>query len=51
MGVEEAAKAGEACGAETIVPIHWGEPHGTDDDIATLRTLFSRKVEVLERVG
>ena len=51
MGVEEAAKAGEACGAETIVPIHWGEPHGTDEDIATLRTLFSRKVEVLERVG
>jgi L-ascorbate metabolism protein UlaG (beta-lactamase superfamily) len=51
MGVEDAAKAGEACGAEVIVPIHWGEPHGTKEDIARLRELFSREVRELERQG
>jgi L-ascorbate metabolism protein UlaG (beta-lactamase superfamily) len=51
MGVEDAAKAGEACGAEVIVPIHWGEPHGTKEDIARLRELFSREVRVFERQG
>lgn len=49
MGVEDTARAGEACGAETIVPIHWGEPHGTEEDIETLRALFSRNVHVLDR--
>ena len=49
MGVEDAARAGEACGAEVIVPIHWGEPQGTEEDIAHLRELFSRDVLVLER--
>ncbi|MEM7417249.1 MAG: MBL fold metallo-hydrolase [Gemmatimonadota bacterium] len=49
MGVEDAARAGEACGAEAIVPIHWGEPHGTAEDIEELRSLFSRTVHVLER--
>jgi len=51
MGVAEAAKAGEACGAEVIVPIHWGEPHGTEEDVERLRELFSREVHVLERQG
>jgi L-ascorbate metabolism protein UlaG (beta-lactamase superfamily) len=51
MDVEEAAKAGEACGAEVIVPIHWGEQHGTEDDIARLEELFSRDIHVLERQG
>ncbi len=49
MGVDDAARAGEACGAEIIVPIHWGEPHGTEDDIERLRRLFPRKVGVLEQ--
>ena len=49
MGVEDAAKAGEACGAAVVVPIHWGEPHGSEEDIARLRELFSREVHVLER--
>ncbi len=49
MGVEDAARAGEACGAEVIVPIHWGEPHGSPEDIERLRELFSRDVHVLER--
>ncbi|KPJ84525.1 MAG: hypothetical protein AMS19_00240 [Gemmatimonas sp. SG8_23] len=51
MGVEEAAKAGEACGAETIVPIHWGESHGSREDVERLRQLFPRTVRVLERQG
>ena len=49
MGVEDAAKAGEACGAEVIVPIHWGEPHGTEEDIARLTEIFSRVVQTLPR--
>jgi len=48
MGVKDAAKAGEACGAEIIIPIHWGEPHGTGEDIQQLEDLFSRGVCVLE---
>ena len=51
MGVEDAAKAGEACGAELIVPIHWGEPHGTLEDIERLAEIFPRRVGVLEREG
>ncbi len=51
MGVADAARAGEACGAEIVIPIHWGEPHGTQDDIDELRSLFPRKVHVLERAG
>lgn len=51
MGIEDAARAGDACGAETIIPIHWGEPHGTADDIEELKRLFPRNVHVLERSG
>lgn len=49
MGVDDVARAGEACGAELIVPIHWGEPHGSEEDIGHLRSLFSRSVGVLDR--
>lgn len=49
MGVEDAAKAAEACGAHILVPIHWGEPHGTMEDIGRLETLFSGEVRVLPR--
>lgn len=51
MGIEDAAKAGQACGAEVIVPIHWGDPHGSEEDIARLKELFPRSVHVLERAG
>lgn len=47
MGVEDAARAGEACGAEVIVPIHWGEAHGTEADVERLKQLFPRKVRVI----
>jgi L-ascorbate metabolism protein UlaG (beta-lactamase superfamily) len=49
MGIEDAAKAAEACGAEVLVPIHWGEPHGGLNDIDRLREMFPRAVRVLER--
>ena len=48
MGVEEAARAGEACGAEVVVPIRWGEAHGTEEDVRRLAELFPREVRVLE---
>ncbi len=51
MGVEDAARAAEACGAQILVPIHWGEPHGTEEDIERLATLFSGEVRVLPREG
>lgn len=51
MGVADAAKAGDACGAEVIVPIHWGEPHGTREEIERLADIFPRQVHILERQG
>lgn len=51
MSAEDAARAGEACGAEIVVPIRWGEPHGTLADIERLKTLFPGTVAVLERKG
>jgi len=51
MGVEDAAKAAAACGAEMIVPIHWGEPHGSREDVERLSQIFSGQVGILEREG
>jgi L-ascorbate metabolism protein UlaG (beta-lactamase superfamily) len=51
MGVEAAARAAVACGAEVIVPIHWGEPHGTLEDVLRLSELYSGEVRILERQG
>ena len=36
MGPEDAARAAEACGAKVVVPIHWGDPHGTREDVARI---------------
>jgi L-ascorbate metabolism protein UlaG (beta-lactamase superfamily) len=51
MDVEGAVKAAVACGAELIVPIHWGEPHGTREDVERLAELFPHEVGILEREG
>jgi len=51
MGVSDAAQAAEACGASILVPIHWGEPHGTREEIEKLNDLFSGTVCILEREG
>lgn len=49
MGIEDAARAGQACGASVIIPIHWGDPHGKPEDIERLRELFPGTVGLLER--
>lgn len=51
MGPEDAARAGEACGASVIVPIHWGDPHGTRADAERIAEHFSGAVHVLDRAG
>ena len=51
MGPEDAARAAEACGAEVVVPIHWGEPHGTRADAERIGDLFTGSVHILERAG
>ncbi|MCA1791979.1 MAG: MBL fold metallo-hydrolase [Thioalkalivibrio sp.] len=51
MNVEDAAKAAQACGAEVVVPVHWGEPHGARADVERLEALFPGEVWVLEREG
>jgi L-ascorbate metabolism protein UlaG (beta-lactamase superfamily) len=51
MGVEDAAKAAAACGARILVPIHWGEQHGSREEVMRLADLFSGDVRILERAG
>lgn len=49
MGPSEAARAASACAASVVVPIHWGEPHGTRDEVEAMRGLFAGELHVLER--
>jgi L-ascorbate metabolism protein UlaG (beta-lactamase superfamily) len=49
MGPEEAAQAGEACGASIIVPIHWGEHPVPPVDTGRIEKHFSGTVQLLER--
>lgn len=51
MGPVDAARAGEACGASVVVPIHWGDPHGTREDAASIADRFSGDVQILDRAG
>jgi L-ascorbate metabolism protein UlaG (beta-lactamase superfamily) len=51
MGPEDAARAGEACGASVIVPIHWGDHVGSFRDAERVRTAFSGEVRILKRQG
>ncbi|HSM59177.1 MAG TPA: MBL fold metallo-hydrolase [Longimicrobiales bacterium] len=51
MGPEEAARAAKACAASVIVPIHWGEPHATRQEVERLRELFDGEVRILDRVA
>ncbi len=50
MGIEDAARAGEACGAKTIIPIHWGDDLARGD-VERLLDLFSGEVLILDREG
>jgi L-ascorbate metabolism protein UlaG (beta-lactamase superfamily) len=49
MGPEDAALAATACAASVIVPIHWGEPHATREDVERIRDLFDGEVLIPER--
>jgi len=49
MGPEDAARAATACAASVIVPIHWGEPHATREDVERIRDLFDGEVFIPER--
>ena len=49
MDAVEAARAGAACGASVVVPIHWGDVVGTRDDAERLADLFEGEVRIVER--
>jgi L-ascorbate metabolism protein UlaG (beta-lactamase superfamily) len=49
MGPNDAARAAAACAAEAVVPIHWGEPHATREEVEAIRDLFDGEVLFLER--
>ena len=49
MGPEEAVRAGQACGASVLVPVHWGESWGSPEDVERMRSAFSGEVKILPR--
>ena len=49
MGPEEAARAGAACAAATLVPVHWGEPHADREEVEQIRDIFEGELRILER--
>ncbi|MEJ2204348.1 MAG: MBL fold metallo-hydrolase [Gemmatimonadota bacterium] len=49
MGPADAARAAAACAASVVVPIHWGEPHATREEVDVIRDLFDGEVQFLER--
>ena len=51
MDSEEAAAAGEACGARVVVPIHWGDAVGSREDAESVGDHFSGQVVLLDRMG
>lgn len=51
MGPTEAARAGRACAASVVVPIHWGDQVGSVDDARAVADAFDGEVVLLERVA
>lgn len=51
MGPGDAARAAAACAASVVVPIHWGEPHATREEVEVIRDLFDGEVLFLERLA
>jgi L-ascorbate metabolism protein UlaG (beta-lactamase superfamily) len=49
MDPAEAVRAGEACGASHLVPIHWGDQVGSRHDAEAMARLFPGDVRLLER--
>ncbi len=48
MGVRDAARAGQACGASVLVPIRWGEAGPISAELGELESLFAGAVAVLD---
>lgn len=48
MGPEEAARAGVACGARVVVPVHWGGSAGSREAAERLVQLFPGVAAILE---
>lgn len=51
MSAEDAARAGSACGAGVVVPIHWGDAVGGREDAEEVAELFPGQVRILERAS
>lgn len=51
MDAEAAARAGQACGARVVVPIHWGDAVGSRADAEQVAAFFPGEVRILERVA
>jgi len=51
MGPDDAARAAEACGASVVVPIHWGDPHGTREEVEGIADHYSGEIHILPRSG
>lgn len=51
MGPQEAVRAAAACAATVVVPIHWGEPHGTREEVEAMRGHLDAELRILERAG
>jgi L-ascorbate metabolism protein UlaG (beta-lactamase superfamily) len=49
MGSEDAARAGVACGASVVVPIHWGDADGSRSQAERVQELFPGEVVLLDR--
>ncbi|HET9950101.1 MAG TPA: MBL fold metallo-hydrolase, partial [Longimicrobiales bacterium] len=49
MDADGAARAAAACGAEVVVPIHWGDAQGTPEEVERLQLLVPGAVRVLPR--
>lgn len=49
MGPEEAARAGEACGANVIVPVHWGSQDENPVQFERIAELFHGTIQILKR--
>jgi L-ascorbate metabolism protein UlaG (beta-lactamase superfamily) len=49
MGPADAARAARDCGAQIVIPVHWGEPSSSDEEAQQLASLLPEQVRILER--
>jgi len=51
MDPGQAARAAAACDASIVVPIRWGEPHSTREEVEAMAALIDGELRILEREG